>query len=110
MGIVRDVRVLVDGIHLTVKGDRIERGPWGLNGGEPGARLDFLLDPGTSRERHLRRADNGTVLPAGSIVRVLSAGGGGYGAPDKRDPGARRNDHLDGLEPAANADSQGTRQ
>ena len=97
MGIRRDVRVLVDGVHLTVKGDRVERGPWGLEGGEPGAPLDFLLDPGTERERRLRRPDNGSVIPRDSVVRVLSAGGGGYGLPGKRDPEASREDRLDGL-------------
>jgi N-methylhydantoinase B len=109
MGIVRDVRVLVDGVHLTVKGDRVTRGPWGLDGGEPGAPLDFLLDPGTERERRLRRGDNGTVIPRDSVVRVLSAGGGGYGAPDERDPDAARDDRLDGLEPAISTDSEGIR-
>jgi N-methylhydantoinase B len=110
MGILRDVRVLVEGVRLTVKGDRVERGPWGLNGGEPGASLDFLLDPGTDHERHLRRPDNGLVVPKGSLVRVLSAGGGGYGAPDERDPDAARDDHLDGLEPAVSTDPEGARQ
>jgi N-methylhydantoinase B len=110
MGILRDVRVLVDGVHLTVKGDRVERGPWGLGGGEPGVPLDFLLDPGTDHERHLRRSDNGSVIPKGSLVRVLTAGGGGFGAPDERDPDAARGDRLDGLEPAVSTDSEGIRQ
>jgi N-methylhydantoinase B len=110
MGIVRDVRVLVDGVHLIVKGDRVERGPWGLDGGAPGAPLDFLLDPGTDHERQLRRRDNGSVLPKGSVVRVLSAGGGGYGPLDERDPDAARTDHLDGLDPAGNRDLEGISQ
>jgi N-methylhydantoinase B len=97
MGIVRDVRVLVDGVHLIVKGDRVQRGPWGLEGGGPGAPLDFVVDPGTGRERRMRREDNGTVLPRGSVVRVLSAGGGGYGPPPARDPAALRTDELDGV-------------
>jgi N-methylhydantoinase B len=103
MGIVRDVRVLVDGVHLTVKGDRVERGPWGLEGGEPGAPLDFLVDPGTGNERRMRREDNGTVLPRGSVVRVLSAGGGGYGLPADRDPAALSADELDGVTAVAGA-------
>ncbi|HJP77057.1 MAG TPA: hydantoinase B/oxoprolinase family protein [Pseudonocardiaceae bacterium] len=107
MGIVRDVRVLVDGARVIVKGDRVERGPWGLRGGAPGTPLDFVLDPGTDHERRLRRPDNGLVIPKGSVVRVLSAGGGGYGPPGERDPHAVRIDHLDGLEPTA---SEGTRQ
>jgi N-methylhydantoinase B len=107
MGIVRDVRVLVDGVHVTVKGDRVDRGPWGLHGGAPGAPLDFVLDPGTDHARRLRRPDNGLVIPKGSVVRVLSAGGGGYGPPGQRDPESARIDHLDGLVPAA---PEGTRQ
>ncbi|ROS38486.1 hydantoinase B/oxoprolinase family protein [Amycolatopsis thermoflava] len=110
MGICRDVRVLVDGVHLTVKGDRVQRGPWGLRGGAPGAPLDFLLDPGTDHERRLRRPDNGSVIPKDSIVRVLSAGGGGYGPPHERDPHAAREDRLDGLEPAPANASEGSSQ
>jgi N-methylhydantoinase B len=45
----------------------------------------------------MRREDNGTVLPPGSVVRVLSAGGGGYGPPADRDPAAARADELDGV-------------
>jgi N-methylhydantoinase B len=97
LGILRDVRVLAEGVHLTVKGDRVERGPWGLAGGGPGAPLDFLVDPGTDGQRRMRREDNGTVLPPGSVVRVLSAGGGGYGPPADRDPAAARADELDGV-------------
>jgi len=106
MGIMRDVRVLADGVHLIVKGDRVRRGPWGLDGGGPGATLDFLVDPGTPGERRMRREDNGTVLARGSVVRVLSAGGGGYGPPDDRDPAARRTDELDGV---TTADGEGDR-
>ena len=81
MGIQRDVRTLVDDVHLTVKGDRVKRGPWGLHGGGTGAPLEFILDPGTARERRFGREQNGTRLPRGSVVRVLTAGGGGYGRP-----------------------------
>ena len=81
MGIQRDVRTLVDDVHLTVKGDRSKRGPWGLQGGGPGAPLEFIIDPGTESERRFGREQNGTRLPRGSVVRALTAGGGGYGPP-----------------------------
>jgi len=97
MGIQRDVRVLVDGVNVVVKGDRIERGPWGLDGGLEGAPLDFILNPGTSEERALRRQDNGTVLPRGSVVRVITAGGGGYGAPGERNKEAIEYDVAAGI-------------
>ena len=36
-------------------------------------------------------------VPAGSVIHVLSGGGGGWGDPAARDPGARAADEAEGL-------------
>jgi N-methylhydantoinase B len=36
-------------------------------------------------------------VPAGSVIHVLSGGGGGWGDPASRDPAARNADAAEGL-------------
>jgi N-methylhydantoinase B len=84
-GIVRDIEILTEGVRLRTKGDRVDRGPWGLAGGGEGRHLRVVIDPDSDHPREFRREDNGEVLPIGSIVRIETAGGGGYGpAPQDR--------------------------
>ncbi|WP_083451437.1 hydantoinase B/oxoprolinase family protein [Leucobacter celer] len=78
-GIIREIETLVPGVRLRTKGDRVKTGPWGLQGGGEGLPLQVTIDPGTSQERIYRREDNGTALPQGTIIRIETAGGGGYG-------------------------------
>lgn len=80
VGIVREVKTLVDEVRLTVKGDRVTTGPWGLQGGSNGEALAFALDPGTEGELAFTRAENGTRLAPHTIVRAMTAGGGGFGS------------------------------
>jgi N-methylhydantoinase B len=81
VGIIREVETLNDGIRLTVKGDRVHTGPWGLQGGGNGQPLAFVLNPESDHPLAFTRADNGTVLSTGTIARAMTAGGGGFGRP-----------------------------
>ena len=81
VGIVRELETLIDGIRLTVKGDRVTTGPWGLEGGGSGEPLAFVLNPDSNDQRVFNRSDNGTPLTAQTVVRAMTAGGGGFGAP-----------------------------
>jgi N-methylhydantoinase B len=36
------------------------------------------------------------TLPAGSVIRIETSGGGGYGDPARRDPAQRAADEQDG--------------
>jgi N-methylhydantoinase B len=85
VGIIRELETLTDGIRLTVKGDRVTTGPWGLQGGGVGRPLAFELDPDSDHPRVYTRSDNGTVLDARTVVRAMTAGGGGFGIPQLRD-------------------------
>lgn len=78
-GIIREIETLAPDIRLTVKGDRVAYGPWGLQGGEPGSTLKFYLNYGTEQQTEFTRAQNGTALPMGTVVSAMTAGGGGYG-------------------------------
>jgi N-methylhydantoinase B len=77
-GLVREIDLLADA-QVNLLTDRRTRGPYGLQGGEPGQPGEnALLEPG---------ADEATPLPgkvsracrAGSVIRIRTPGGGGWG-------------------------------
>jgi N-methylhydantoinase B/oxoprolinase/acetone carboxylase alpha subunit len=80
-GIERDLEVLEDCTLSLITERRLSR-PWGLDGGESGAPGENWLLPGGSEAEARRLPDKCTVeLRAGDVLRVLTPGGGGYGAP-----------------------------
>jgi N-methylhydantoinase B/oxoprolinase/acetone carboxylase alpha subunit len=80
-GIERDVLVLED-VTLSLITERRASRPWGLAGGEPGARGENWLLRGGDDNRAERLPDKCTLqLRAGDVLRMLTPGGGGWGAP-----------------------------
>jgi N-methylhydantoinase B/oxoprolinase/acetone carboxylase alpha subunit len=80
-GIVRDVEML-EPVTVSLITERRVSQPWGLAGGAPGAPGENWLLPGGDEARAERLPDKCTVhLAAGDVLRVLTPGGGGYGAP-----------------------------
>ena len=67
--------------------DRVTFTPWGIAGGKPGKSSRFMRNPGTNDEFDLGNTDVVTVEP-GDVIRITAAGGGGWGPPHERDPGA----------------------
>jgi N-methylhydantoinase B/oxoprolinase/acetone carboxylase alpha subunit len=62
---------------------RVSR-PWGLAGGAPGAAGENWVLPGGDDARAERVDDKCTLrLRAGDVLRILTPGGGGYGAPPR---------------------------
>ena len=79
MGLRRVYRAQTD-CRIRIDSSRIATQPWGLDGGQAGA--SAVLEFGSPSER-------GTaLLREGQVVCVVTAGGGGYGAPPQRDPAA----------------------
>jgi N-methylhydantoinase B/oxoprolinase/acetone carboxylase alpha subunit len=79
-GIERDLLVLEDVTLSLITERRVSR-PWGLAGGEPGAVGENWLLPGGDEARAERLPDKCTLrLAAGDVVRMLTPGGGGWGA------------------------------
>jgi N-methylhydantoinase B/oxoprolinase/acetone carboxylase alpha subunit len=80
-GIERELEVLEDAT-LSLVTERRQTGPWGVDGGAPGA---------VGENRLLRRGDDARAEPlpdkvtvelqAGDVVRVGTPGGGGFGRP-----------------------------
>ncbi|MDP7577062.1 MAG: hydantoinase B/oxoprolinase family protein, partial [Pseudomonadales bacterium] len=71
-GLIREF-LFLEPTELTLLTERRRHSPWGLFGGEPGARgknsLDGRLLPGKCHER----------VNAGQVLRIETPGGGGYG-------------------------------
>jgi N-methylhydantoinase B len=95
LGFERSVEVLRGELRVSHRGERHYTAPWGLYGGEAGARSRSVL----------RRAD-GTAVPIpskldftmapGDRLELWTSGGGGYGDPLDREPELVLADVLDG--------------
>ncbi|MGH8993620.1 MAG: hydantoinase B/oxoprolinase family protein [Acidimicrobiia bacterium] len=85
-GIERDVEMLEDCTVSLITERRRSRPP-GLAGGEPGAVGENWLLPGGNESAAECLPDKCTVrLKAGDVLRVLTPGGGGWGAQRQADP------------------------
>jgi len=77
-GIEREIEFLVPAT-VSLMGDRRIRPPWGLNGGEDGEVGEDWLIRGSNAE--LVEGKSTFEVEAGDRLRVLTPGGGGWGAP-----------------------------
>jgi N-methylhydantoinase B len=92
MGVVRDYRILGDDVTVSLSSERQHVPAAGASGGAPGRAGQFVFNPGATDERTLPSAAGEVALPRGSVLRVATPGGGGFGDPDERAPEARARD------------------
>jgi N-methylhydantoinase B len=85
LGYRKEIRVLRDCSFLSVA-DRSILGCWGLRGGRAGEPFRVTVDPGGPHERQLEGLVDDAPLPAGTLVRIDTTGGGGWGEPLEREP------------------------
>jgi N-methylhydantoinase B/oxoprolinase/acetone carboxylase alpha subunit len=78
--IVRELEALCPA-QVTILSDRRKHAPYGLDGGEAGSpgRNVLIAKDGTERELGGKAS---TGVEAGTIIRVETPGGGGYGRPE----------------------------
>ncbi len=69
--------------RINLKIDRTKCLAWGLHGGLPGQPSDVMILRADGREERVLKGDH--ALQPGDRVRVLTAGGGGYGPAHARD-------------------------
>ena len=102
-GTIRDVRILAEEAEIALRMDNCKFPAFGVNGGLAGRGGRILLNPGTDRERDLKTMSDGNRLVAGDLVRIMTPGGGGWGAPFERPAAQVRDDVLDGIVSRASA-------
>ena len=59
---------------------------WGLKGGRAGKPFRVTVDPGGPNEHQLEGLVDDEPIPAGTLVRIDTTGGGGWGDPLDREP------------------------
>ena len=69
---------------------------WGLFGGREAIGPEVVINGGRPDERRMLKANAHPVRP-GSVVDLMTGGGGGYGVPTERDPERVRDDVIDGF-------------
>ncbi|MBI4192692.1 MAG: hydantoinase B/oxoprolinase family protein, partial [Betaproteobacteria bacterium] len=92
MGVVRDYRVLGDGIVVSLSSERQHVAAGGMAGGGAGARGAFILNPDTPHVQTLPSAAGEVALPRASVLRICTPGGGGYGNLTERAAAALERD------------------
>jgi N-methylhydantoinase B len=85
LGYLKEFRTLGDSYFLSVA-DRSILACWGVEGGRAGQPFRVTVDPGGPRERVLPGLVDDEPIPAGTLVRVETTGGGGWGDPLDREP------------------------
>ena len=93
-GVYREYTVEVP-TYLSLWFDRSVTPAWGLLGGASGGGPDVELTFPDGRQQHLLKA-NAMQIPAGTIVRTMTGGGGGFGAAIERPVELVVNDVRDG--------------
>ena len=89
LGLRREVQVLQDA-QLTIRNERQVFAPYGLWGGHPGERGWVAVN-----ERPINPKSTHYPLKAGDVVHMWTAGGGGWGHPERREPAAIERDLAD---------------
>ena len=85
---VREFRFLAERSEFTLRTDRRDHPPYGIDGGRPGgSSANTLIDRDGEHEVSTMPMKS-FVVRKGDVFRMVSAGGGGYGDPRDRDPDA----------------------
>jgi N-methylhydantoinase B len=84
LGYEKVIRMLTDGYFMSIA-DRSILSCWGVNGGKAGRPFEVTIDPGGPAERAADALADGEPVPAGTLIRIRTTGGGGWGDPLDRD-------------------------
>jgi N-methylhydantoinase B len=84
LGLRRDYLFPDHAVTFTVLADRDREGPWGIDGGLPGQRAEYVVNP-DRENRHLGSKTTVELQP-GDVLSFRTCGGGGLGPPTARDP------------------------
>ena len=98
-GLIREVEIRGEGAQFSLLSDRNIVAPAGVNGGGSGAQNRY----GVRRAGRMLNVSDfpgkvaGFALQVADVVVMQSSGGGGWGSPSLRNPGALADDLADGI-------------
>jgi N-methylhydantoinase B len=94
LGVDNFYRALRD-FHATLPWERTKNPPWGLFGGGPARpnAIELIYPDGTTE---IVRKGTGLFIPKGTLMKLMTGGGGGWGEPSERDPESVRSDIAEG--------------
>jgi N-methylhydantoinase B len=92
-GVIREIELLVN-TQVAVLSDRRKIPPYGLSGGSPGAAgKTEIVEGARGRWKRLRTkalpSKSSLYAPAGTVIRIETPGGGGWGPSGKTAPGSK---------------------
>jgi N-methylhydantoinase B len=87
LGIRRDYLNLADA-RFSIRSSKHVIAPKGAASGAKGRTGDIIVNPGTPQEKRLPTRYADYPLKAGDVFRLDTPGGGGFGEPRTREPGA----------------------
>jgi N-methylhydantoinase B len=85
LGYEKVLRMREDGYFMSVA-DRSILSCWGVRGGRAGRPFQITIDPGGPGEQDVDALADGEFVAAGTLIRIRTTGGGGWGDPLDRDP------------------------
>ena len=86
VGITREIEALGHTATLGGRGDRMKIKPWGLHGGGSGRGSKYYKKHVDGSTEILPSKFQGIQLNPGERIVIETAGGGGWGPPEERDP------------------------
>jgi N-methylhydantoinase B len=96
-GVVREIEWLGEDAVLANRLDGAVNPPWGVAGGKCGGKGRVVLNLGCAGERILPPIGDGTRVRRGDVIRIETAGGGGFGHPFDREVERVQTDVLGGF-------------
>ena len=103
LGMRLDILVWAEQARLSGRGLRHGLQAPALFGGDGGRLAGYVLNPGSATERKLPAVFSELPLPVGTVIRVDTPSGAGFGDPFERDPERVLEDVVDGKVSAAGA-------
>src|SRR5579859_2850589 len=84
LGYKKVIRMTADGYFMSIA-DRSILSCWGVCGGKAGRPFEVMIDPEGPAQRLVDALADAEFVPAGTLIRIRTTGGGGWGDPLDRD-------------------------
>jgi len=84
LGYEKVIRMLTDGYFMSIA-DRSILSCWGVSGGKAGRPFEVMIDQQGQAQRLVGALADAEFVPAGTLIRIRTTGGGGWGDPLDRD-------------------------